>query len=225
MPPGKNEFRRMLERPAHFVRPRKTGGGSSRGGALVTTVLLHVGVICALVTGLHTARTLPPPVLMVRLDIAKRKPLPPPPPPLQFIHPPAATLPMPVVVIQNVPSPVHAEPPRTVPAPPTHAQQPSPQAGEGRDSFLARLLSQLNRFKHYPPEARKAHIEGVVMVHFAIDAGGNLLSCEISKSSGRPILDIEALALIRRAQPLPALPPGFPNNTLDAVVPIAFYLN
>jgi protein TonB len=98
-------------------------------------------------------------------------------------------------------------------------------AGETRDSFLARLLAQLNRFKQYPRAARQAHIEGVVMLHFVMDADGKMINFEIAKSSGRPVLDNEALALIARAQPLPALPPDFPTRTLDAVVPIEFSLN
>ena len=96
--------------------------------------------------------------------------------------------------------------------------------GESRDSFLARLLAQLNRVKQYPRAARQARIEGVVMLHFVMDAQGKLVSFEIAKSSGRPVLDNEALALIQRAQ-LPPLPAGFPTSTLDAVVPIQFSLN
>jgi outer membrane biosynthesis protein TonB len=38
------------------------------------------------------------------------------------------------------------------------------------------------------------------------------------------VLDNEALALIARAQPLPALPADFPTRTLDAAVPIEFSL-
>lgn len=98
-------------------------------------------------------------------------------------------------------------------------------AGETRDSFLAKLLAQLNRFKQYPRAARQAHIEGVVMLHFVMDAQGKVLRFEIAKSSGRPVLDNEALALIGCAQPLPALPANFPTSTLDAVVPIEFSLN
>jgi protein TonB len=101
---------------------------------------------------------------------------------------------------------------------------PQAASGEGRDSFLARLLAQLNRVKQYPRAARQAHIEGVVMLHFVMDGQGKLMSFEIAKSSGRPVLDNEALALIQRAQ-LPPLPPGFPTSTLDAVVPIQFSLD
>jgi protein TonB len=54
--------------------------------------------------------------------------------------------------------------------------------------------------------------------------GGKVQSAEVAKSSGRPVLDAEAVALIQRAQPLPALPADFPTRTLDAVVPIEFSL-
>jgi protein TonB len=98
-------------------------------------------------------------------------------------------------------------------------------AGDVRDSFLARLLAQLNRFKQYPRAERQAHIQGVVMVHFEMDARGKVLRFEIVESSGRPALDNEALALIQRAQPLPPLPADFPTRMLDVVVPIEFSLN
>ena len=63
------------------------------------------------------------------------------------------------------------------------------------------------------------------MLHFVMDAQGRVMRAEIQKSSGRPALDKEALALMERAQPLPALPADFPTRTLDAVVPIEFALN
>ena len=64
-----------------------------------------------------------------------------------------------------------------------------------------------------------------MLLHFVMDAEGHVTSAEIQKSSGRPALDKEALALMDRAQPLPALPADFPTRTLDAVVPIEFALN
>jgi protein TonB len=52
-----------------------------------------------------------------------------------------------------------------------------------------------------------------------------LLSAEIARSSGRAALDREALALIDRAQPLPAMPAAMEGDTLDAIVPINFALH
>jgi protein TonB len=124
----------------------------------------------------------------------------------------------------RTPSPITAPPPAAKPAPVQHASAPSPVAGEGRDAYLGRLLGQLNRHKQYPFAARRARITGVVMLHFVMDAQGKVLSFEIAKSSGHAVLDAEALALIQRAQPLPALPADFPTRTLDAIVPVEFSL-
>ena len=60
--------------------------------------------------------------------------------------------------------------------------------GEGRDSFLGRLLAQLNRFKQYPRTARKAGIEGVVMLHFVMDAQGKVIQITYHGVDGEPIL-------------------------------------
>ena len=169
----------------------------------------------------------------ISVEMVKEKPPEKPKPledflkPLPKLAPPAPiTAPIPEVVIRTAaPPPVVAQPPIATPAP-VIAPVTAPQAasGEGRDGFLARLLAQLNRVKQYPRAARQAHIEGVVMLHFVMDAQGKLLSFDIAKSSGRPVLDNEALALIQRSQ-LPPLPPGFPTSTLDAVVPIQFSFN
>jgi protein TonB len=135
------------------------------------------------------------------------------------------TVPPPVFTVRTItPPPVAAQPPVAAPAPAAIAA-PQKSAGETRDSYLGRVLAQLNRFKQYPRSARQAHIEGVVMLHFVMDANGRVQSFEIAKSSGRPVLDAEALTLIQRAQPLPALPADFPTRTLDAIVPIEFSLN
>ncbi len=220
MAPTRDEFR-LLKRPDHLVCSQGAGRGG-RGGALAFTIALHVVVVLALIAGLHAAHTLPVQEIVARIEMVKKKAEVLPPPPPQLLHPPEAVIAVPPpVVIQTIPPP-HMEAPPAVIALSTPLQ--ATIVGEGRDAFLGRLLSQLNRFKRYPPEARRAHIEGMVMLHFIMDAGGNLLSVEIAKSSGRPVLDAEALALIRRAEPLPALPAGFPAKTLDAVVPVEFSL-
>lgn len=195
---------------------------------IALTVLFHVGVVAALLTAVHVSQTRVVQELSVAVLPEKQRPkedfLPPP----KMVAPAAVTVATPEVVIQqSAPSPVTATPPqpRQAEAPPAPPAPPSPVAGEGRDVFLGRLLAQLNQYKRYPRAARQAHIEGVVMLHFVMDASGKVLKAEIAKSSGRPVLDNEVMSLIQRAQPLPALPANFPTRTLDAIVPIEFYLN
>jgi len=198
-----------------------------RLAGIAVTIAVHVLIAVAALATVQVVRPKVMQELSVQITPEKPKPLEDFLKPLPKLAPPAPiTAPIPEVVIRTAaPPPVVAQPPIATPAP-VIAPVTAPQAasGEGRDSFLARLLAQLNRVKQYPRAARQAHIEGVVMLHFVMDAQGKLLSFDIAKSSGRPVLDNEALALIQRSQ-LPPLPPGFPTSTLDAVVPIQFSFN
>jgi protein TonB len=209
---------------AQAVRVRRPGMDRDKLAGIAVTAALHVVIVAAALTAVHVARPRMMQELSVqitpqKIEVAKGTiPLP------KLVAPAAVTMPPPEISIQTVtPPPVTVQTSAT-PAPPAPMAAPQKAAGETRDSFLGRLLAQLNRFKQYPRAARQAHIEGVVMLHFVMDAQGKVLSSEIAKSSGRAVLDTEALALIQRAQPLPALPADYPTRTLDAVVPIEFAL-
>jgi protein TonB len=196
--------------------------------SIAVTIAVHVLIAVAALAAVQVVHPKAMQELTVQITPERPKPLEDFLKPLPKLAPPApVTAPVPEVVIRTAPPPpVIAQPPVAAPvAPSVPAPLAAPQGtGESRDSFLARLLAQLNRVKQYPRAARQARIEGVVMLHFVMDAQGKLVSFEIAKSSGRPVLDNEALALIQRAQ-LPPLPVGFPTSTLDAVVPIQFSLN
>ena len=214
--------------PVPRLRPRP----SVDRGKLVSiglTIAFHAVILAAALTAVEVSR----PHALQELSVSispERKPLPREdmaPPPKLVQAPSVITMAPPEVTFQTA-SPIVAAPPAPPAPKPVAAApmaQPSPMAGEGRDVFLGRLLGQLNRFKQYPRAARQAHIQGVVMLHFILDADGKVTFFEIAKSSGRPVLDAEALALIQRAQPLPALPVGYPTRVLDAVVPIEFSLD
>lgn len=189
------------------------------------TIAVHAVILALALTAVHVSRTKVLQELSVQITPEKRqvledvKPLP------KMVVPSVITVPPPEFTVRTVtPPPVAAQTPVATPAPPAPVAVPSKASGETRDSYLGRLLAQLNRFKQYPRAARQARIEGVVMLHFVMDADGKVESFDIAKSSGRPVLDAEALALIQRAQPLPALPADFPTRTLDAVVPVEFSL-
>ena len=189
------------------------------------TVAIHVVIAIAALTAVHVARPKVMQELSVQITPQKIETAQDTVPPPRLVVPSAVTAPPPEIVIQTVTPPPITTQSAARPLPPAPMAAPQPAAGETRDSFLGRVLAQLNRFKQYPRGARQAHIEGVVMLHFVMDAQGRVQSFEIAKSSGRPVLDAEALALIQRAQPLPALPADYPTRTLDAIVPIEFSLN
>ncbi len=190
------------------------------------TIAIHAVIVAAALTAGHVAplrvmQELSVQIMPQKIEVAKDiVPTP------KMIVPAAVTVPPPEVIVQTVtPPPVTVQQATVKPVVPAPVTAPQKAAGESRDSFLGRLLAQLNRFKQYPRAARQARIEGVVMLHFVMDAQGKVQSFEVAKSSGRPVLDAEALALIQRAQPLPALPADYPTRTLDAIVPIEFSLN
>ena len=62
----------------------------------------------------------------------------------------------------------------------------------------------------------------MVSLAFTVDRKGNVVSSRVEKSSGSSALDDEALAMIKRAAPLPALPPEVADADLTLVLPIRF---
>jgi periplasmic protein TonB len=91
-------------------------------------------------------------------------------------------------------------------------------------SWQSLLLKHLQQFKNYPAGAREHGEQGVVMLAFTMDRNGKVLSRQIVSSSGHPDLDAEVLALVERAQPLPAFPASMNEDQLSLTVPIRFSL-
>ena len=59
-------------------------------------------------------------------------------------------------------------------------------------------------------------------IGFAIDRHGKVVSSRIVKSSGSAVLDAEALALLKRAAPLPAPPAEVTDTALSFILPVRF---
>ncbi|MCI5074042.1 energy transducer TonB [Oricola sp.] len=87
--------------------------------------------------------------------------------------------------------------------------------------WQSRLLAHLERRKRYPSGAKRRREQGVAYVRFTIDAAGNVKSARLARSSGFPELDREVVAMVRRASPVPAPPPGV-GRTIT--VPVRFRL-
>ncbi|MEM9102395.1 MAG: energy transducer TonB [Pseudomonadota bacterium] len=92
------------------------------------------------------------------------------------------------------------------------------------ESYTANLLAWLERHKKYPKRAKARRQQGTVMLSFVIDRQGVVLSQSIQKSSGYTHLDKEALKMLKRASPLPAIPESMQKETLPLVVPVEFFL-
>jgi protein TonB len=108
---------------------------------------------------------------------------------------------------------------------PRAAQANAPVAGAARvpvaalASWKSELMSQLNRYKRYPPGASG---NGTATVAFSINRSGEVTSARLAHSSGDGALDQEAVSLPKRASPLPKPPEGVGSGAIALTVPIRF---
>jgi TonB family protein len=89
-----------------------------------------------------------------------------------------------------------------------------------RASWEKELVAHLNRFKRYPPAGGGESAE--VVVDLRLDETGRVASATVLRSSGRPVFDSAALAMVRRADPAPRPPPEAAQGGLHFALPVIF---
>ena len=108
------------------------------------------------------------------------------------------------------------------------ARAPSPGSDASR-AAIARwrdlVVARLQQNKRYPSDAEARRETGVVTLSFSVDRNGRVLAQSIAQGSGSSSLDREVLAMIQRAQPLPAFPPAMTQPVVHLTVPIRFSLH
>ena len=125
----------------------------------------------------------------------------------------------------NEPDPTPSDDPATVPrartfapaeAPPSNVLSSPSAVSEPATSaavkFQQALLRHVAQYQRYPNAALGLHLEGKVDTQFAMSRDGRLLGVWVKTSSGQILLDKEAIETIRRAQPLPPIPPDLPDR-------------
>jgi periplasmic protein TonB len=102
----------------------------------------------------------------------------------------------------------------------------SPAIGPGESTRRERLTWQkelaahLDRHKRYPNDRASQAAE--IVLGFELDPSGRVLSVRVVRSSGDRSFDDAALAMMRRADPVPAPPPRVADSGLSFTLPIAF---
>ena len=108
-------------------------------------------------------------------------------------------------------------------APPGAADHESYSAGHLE--YLARLRDRLSQYLRYPSVARERGQMGTAVLRIAVDRNGNVQELELRAGTGHPLLDREALKVVERAQPLPALPEYLRQERLEVLLNMEFVLN
>jgi periplasmic protein TonB len=105
-------------------------------------------------------------------------------------------------------------------------QSVAPAQGTGastqrvRATWQKELAAHFNKYKRYPADRAAQGAE--VVVSFALDRGGHVLSTSIVKGSGDASFDAEALAMLARSDPVPAPPPVVADEGLTFTLPVIF---
>jgi len=144
------------------------------------------------------------------------------PPPAQDAQPriepetPPVQLPSPPVVATVPPAPSQ---------PVVQSKEPSPSADPSLLLTYGQSISkEIRRYQKYPPVAQRKGWEGTAEVLLQIAPDGKVTNITLGKSSGRSILDEEALNMVRKASPLPPAPQNLRGRELTVTVPIVFKL-
>jgi len=165
-------------------------------------------------------RAEPQPIPRVELP-----PVPVPQPRIEPLTPPVQPPPVETAAVQ--PAPVALPVPPPAPAQPVALKkEPSVPAVEPRLLLIygQSISKEIKRYQKYPPLAQRRRWEGAAEVHLQIAADGKVTSITLGRSSGRSILDEEALNMVRRASPLPEAPQNLRGRELTVTVPIVFKL-
>jgi TonB family protein len=100
------------------------------------------------------------------------------------------------------------------------AQGIGESARRARVTWQKELMAHLDKHKRYPAERSQKGAE--ILVSFALDRMGHVLSTTIIKGSGDKAFDEAALAMIRRSDPVPQPPPLVADEGLNFTLPVIF---
>ena len=191
-----------------FTQQQKSPGRQLLGFAIV--VLLHVGLIYALVTGLGTniVEVIKAPIETKIIEEVKPPPpdVPPPPPPPKLAAPPPPYIPPPEIQIAQPPPPtpvatVAVVAPPAPQAPPVQRAAPAPAVPDSEVS--ARPIS--GGTPKYPPRMLDQGREGHVDVTCDVDTDGTTSNCSVTNVTGGQAFADSALEYVKTARYKPRI--------------------
>jgi periplasmic protein TonB len=100
------------------------------------------------------------------------------------------------------------------------AQGTGESARRMRVTWQKELIAHLDKHKRYP--AGRSEKSAEILVSFALDRKGHVLSTSIVKGSGDAAFDAAALAMVRKSDPVPPPPPLVADEGLNFTLPVIF---
>jgi TonB family protein len=104
----------------------------------------------------------------------------------------------------------------------------APALGAGQSAVRQRatwqkeLAAHLDKYKRYPSDRVMQSAE--VVVSFQLDRLGHVVSTQVVKGSGDAAFDNAAVAMLRRADPVPPPPPLVADDGLTFSLPVIFHV-
>lgn len=93
------------------------------------------------------------------------------------------------------------------------------EQGEGaRTNYKGKVIAKLRRAKQAPRDGRA----GTATVEFTVQRDGTVSGIRLVRSAGNAALDEAAVAMVRRASPMPAFPDDIRQASLSFRVPVEF---
>ncbi|WP_017670322.1 energy transducer TonB [Blastomonas sp. AAP53] len=218
----------------HATAGRYGEGGKSRLPAIVLAIGIHLALAPALLSlGYQAVKRHDASLTAINLSP------PPPPPPSPPAEPKAQTLqttvePAQVTITSQIPKPVIAMVPTSLPqvpamsiaAPPAAVAAPAPAPPAApptvtADALGTRMIS--GSPPRYPVESRRKKEQGIVELLLILGTDGRVESISVARSSGFARLDDAALSAVRRWRWAPTVRDGGPVK-VKGVVEIPFVL-
>jgi periplasmic protein TonB len=194
--------------------------------AIILVVLIQFGLGYAIVTGLAYNVIKKAAQDLKTFDVEEQPPPPeePPPPPKDMPKvPPPPVTPPPLVRVNTTPPPiqvVEAPTPPPIPpvavAPPPPAPPPPPRKVQSAQSARGDLRS-LFSADDYPAAAQAAEAQGTAQATLTISPSGQVVGCNLIRSTGNGALDSATCNILRRRAKFTPARDSNGNATTDTV--------
>jgi periplasmic protein TonB len=118
------------------------------------------------------------------------------------------------------------QPPRTANGPAGYREETVALQNPGGpyEPYLIQVRRKIERLWSYPAQALARKQEGEAVILFTIDAGGTLNDYYVTSTSGSPLLDEGALAVVRAASPFEPLPAALNLSRLHVTATFRYRL-